>query len=331
MSGLTYGPPVPGMALLIENQQGKKFLPVVKDGVSLAWERKGTPGLLRFTLLKEGDLNFHEGDRVKMSWNGYDMFYGFVFEKKRTSEGPEIDVVAYDQLRYFKNKDTYIAESISASELLQRIAGDFNLNLGSIEDTGYQIPLVEEDNQSLFDIVNNALDETVLKTGNLFILYDDVGKITLKNASSMEIDLLIDDRSAQSFDYTSSIDKSTFTRIKMTYDNKETGKREVFKGENQQRINEWGVLQFYQKRNTPEGAPQAVNTLLKLYGDKTRSLTIKGAFGDPKVRPGVRLKVHLSLGDQVINQRLMVEKVTHTFEGVQHWMDLSLVGDGGFT
>ena len=53
---------------------------------------------------------------------------------------------AYDQLRYLKNKDTITEEGLKASDLLKRLAADFRLNLGSVEDTGYTLEtIVEED------------------------------------------------------------------------------------------------------------------------------------------------------------------------------------------
>lgn len=78
-------------------------------------ERKGTPGKLEFTVVKGPGLNFAEGDPVKLTVNGTAMFYGFVFKKMR-DKGGTIDVVAYDQLRYLKNKDTITEEGLKASD-----------------------------------------------------------------------------------------------------------------------------------------------------------------------------------------------------------------------
>ena len=43
------------------------------------------------------------------------MFYGFVFTKSRKANSVTIDVVAYDQLRYLKNKDTITEEGLKLS------------------------------------------------------------------------------------------------------------------------------------------------------------------------------------------------------------------------
>ena len=56
-------------------------------------------------------------------------------------------MTAYDQLRYLKNKDTITEEGLKASDLLKRIATDFRLNLGTVEDTGYTFETIVEENQ----------------------------------------------------------------------------------------------------------------------------------------------------------------------------------------
>jgi len=66
--------------LLIQNGS-TIYYPVVEEGVSLTWERKGTPGKLEFTVIKDGVLNFQEGNPVKLTVNGTTMFYCSIFTK----------------------------------------------------------------------------------------------------------------------------------------------------------------------------------------------------------------------------------------------------------
>ena len=271
----------------------------------MTWERKGTPGKLEFTVIKDGVLNFQEGNPVKLTVNGTTMFYGFVFTKSRKANSVTIDVVAYDQLRYLKNKDTITEEGLKASDLLKRLAADFRLNLGSVEDTGYTIETIVEEDSTLFDMIQNALDETLMNTGQLFCLYDDAGKLTLKNINSMKLNLLIDEE---------------------TYDNEQTGKRELYIAQDGKKMNQWGVLQYFEALQSATGAAAKANALLKLYDQKTRKLTVKNAFGDVRVRAGCAVVVALNLGDIITNNYLMVEKVTHNFKGDEHFMDLTLIG-----
>mgnify|MGYP007112105293 CR=1 FL=1 len=97
-------------------QHGNKvFQPVVEEGITWSTERKNTPGQLTFKVIKDDIINFTEGDAVRMKVNGTGVFYGFVFKKKRDKQGI-ITVTAYDQLRYLKNKDTYVYTNKTASE-----------------------------------------------------------------------------------------------------------------------------------------------------------------------------------------------------------------------
>ena len=75
-----------------------------------------------------------------------------------------LSITAYDQLRYFKNKETYVIEGQRTDEKLKEIIEDFQLNAGVIENTGYIIPSLIEDNKSLFDIIQDCLDRTLTNT-----------------------------------------------------------------------------------------------------------------------------------------------------------------------
>ncbi|MFR4979462.1 MAG: hydrolase, partial [Butyricicoccus sp.] len=230
------------------------YYPIVKDSVKLSWERKGVPGKLEFTVVKDSVLDFQEGNPVWFTYNGTTLFHGFVFTKKRKANSVTIDVIAYDQLRYLKNKDTIIEEGLKASDLLKRLADDFRLHLGTVEDTGYTLETIVEENQTLFDMMQNALDETLTNTGRLFCLYDDAGKLTLKNINSMKLDLLIDAQTGETFDYESSIDEQTYNKVKLVYNNEETGKRQAFIAQDGAKMNLWGVLQYFESVQSPIGA-----------------------------------------------------------------------------
>lgn len=310
--------------LMIQNQ-GTIYLPVVEDGVTWETERKGSPGRLSFSVVKMAGLNFQEGNPVSFRVNGIDVFYGFVFSKQRTKDGL-IHVTAYDQLRYLKNRDTIRAVGKKASELLQMLAADFRLQCGTVEDTGYIIESIVEDDQSLFDIILNAVDETLQATGNLFVLYDNFGKICLQNIKNLKRNFVIDQDVSEDLDYTSSIDKQTYNKIKLTYENEKTGKREVYIAQDGNHMNLWGVLQYHETLQNEIGAAEKANALLKLYNQKTRHLTVKNVLGDISIRAGTLLIVNLNLGDIIANTYMLVEKVKHTFLENQHQMDLTLIG-----
>ena len=41
-------------------------------------------------------------------------------------------------------------------------------------------------------MIQNALDETLTNTGRLYVLYDDVGKLCLRDINKMKLDLVVD-------------------------------------------------------------------------------------------------------------------------------------------
>lgn len=301
------------------------YIPIVEEGISWSTERQGSPGSLTFTVVKDSVINFTEGDPVRLKVDGVEVFYGFVFIKKRTKEDT-ISVTAYDQLRYFKNKDTYVYENLTAGAFIQMLADDFQLQTGTLEDTSYIIPSRVEENETLFDMVQNALDLTLTNKNEMFVMYDAFGKITLQNISSMIVPIVIDEETGENFSYTSSIDSETYNKIKLTYDNEDTGVREVYIAQDSSNMNSWGVLQYFDTLDEGENGSTKADALLSLYNKKTRSLSVTNAVGDTRVRAGCMVVVQLNLGDVVTNNLMLVESCKHTFSENEHWMNLSLRG-----
>lgn len=312
------------MYTLYIHHKHKLFEPVVQSGVQWDTSRKGSPGKLTFSLVKDAVIDFAEGDVVSFYDGETQVFYGFVFKKSRDKSGV-IDVVAYDQLRYLKNKDTYVYTNKTASEVVRMLAEDFSLKLGTVEDTRHKIDSRVEDNQTLFDIIQNALDLTLTSTRQLYVLYDNFGRLTLHNISSMKVKILLDEDTAQDFDYETSIE-DTYDQIKLVYENKDGGKREIYIAKDGSNINQWGVLQYFEKINSNQGARDKADSLLKLYNAKTRHLTMRGVIGDSRVRAGCMVAVALDLGDITTNSWLLVEKATHKYSDGVHTMDLTLSG-----
>lgn len=310
--------------LIIQNDSDI-YLPLVEDSIVWKTERKGVPGQLDFKVLDDGNLKIEEGNAVSFKVDGEKVFYGFIFTLKRDKE-KIINVTCYDQLRYFKNKDTYVYTNKTAGELIKMISEDFEMQCGEIEDTGFKIPSRIEENTTLFDMIQNALDLTLENKKEMYVLYDDFGKIALKNISSMVVEILIDFDTGENFDYSSSIDSETYNKIKLTYDNKDTGKRDVYISQDGNNINKWGVLQYFDTISEGENGKAKADALLSLYNQKARTLSVKNAFGDIRVRGGSMVVVQLDLGDTKINNLMIVEKCKHDFKNYEHFMDLTLRG-----
>jgi hypothetical protein len=310
--------------LLVDNGSSLQA-PLVVDGVTWTTERKGVPGKLTFTVIKDETSDFREGNAVRLTVNGEKLFYGFVFTKKRDKQ-QRVSVTAYDQLRYLMNEDEIDYKNKRASDVIKMIADDFRLRTGEIEETSHVIPFRREDKKPLFQIILNALDLELTNKKKLFVLYDDFGKLTLKSIGNMKVDLLIDEETGENFDYTSTIDDQTYDKVKLFYNNEETGKRDIYVVQDGDNINNWGVLQYFDELKDGENGEAKASALLDLYNAKTRKLKITKAFGDARVRAGSLVAVKLDLGDMSVKNYMLVEKCVHTFNESERFMDLTLRG-----
>ena len=312
--------------LLTIQHNDKVFSPPIKDSVKIEWERTGSPGKLTFTTIKTDmvSMSFQEGDPVCFYYDGKPIFQGYVFTKKRDREH-HIEVTCYDQIRYLKNKYTYVFENKTATQIVKALCADFNLQTGSMDNTSYVIPAIVEENKAALDIILDVLEETLVNTGNMFVLYDDFGKLQLKDVSNMVSTTLIMEDTAENFDYKSSIDDETYNSVILYYkgDN-ETIK--IFTAQSQPSIQQWGTLRYFEEVKSPTNAQNKANALLKLYNKKTREFKITGAFGSTDVRGGTLIPVQLDLGETKVNNYMLVEKVTHKFDKDHYTMDLTLEG-----
>ena len=308
---------------------GNLFEPPIEEGVKIEWERTSSPGKLTFTTVKIGsgkdtDMSFNEGDAVCFYYDDKPIFMGYVFTKKRDREH-RIEVTCYDQIRYLKNKYSYVFEKKTATQIIKALCADFNLKTGSMDNTAYVIPAIAEENSAAIDIAMSVLEETLLNTGNMYVLYDNFGNLEIKNCANMVSTTLIMQDTAENFDYSSSIDDETYNSVVLYY-KEDNNKIQVYTASNASKISQWGTLRYFEETKNKTAAQNKANALLKLYCRKTRELKVTGAFGDVSVRGGTLIPVQLDLGDIITNNYLLVEKVTHNFDNDHYTMDLTLEG-----
>lgn len=319
-----------GVELTIQNNANQMQNPVLEGDVVWETQRSGAPASLKFTVVKDDTLSFHEGNPVSFRFNGQNVFYGYVFSKSR-SDSLLIDVTCYDQTRYFKNKDTISYENKTYAELVKMLAADYSLTVGTLADTKYKIPQRIEEG-TIFDIFGNASDLTIINTGRVYNLFDDFGKLTLKAYADMFLPIYIDESTAQDYSYTSSIDSDVYNRIKLAYDNGDTGEREVHVLNDTTSQAKWGVLQYYAKLDRALSTADLqvkAKVLLQYYNVIRRELTMKKVFGDVRARAGASVAVGMGLGDINIRNYMCIEKAKHTFSHGLHTMDLYLSGVRG--
>lgn len=313
--------------LIIQNKTtsiAKNYAPLTSS-VSHTTNRNGAAGKLTFTLLKGASVHFVEGDIVTFTVDSNKIFAGFVFSKSQNKLGI-MEVTAYDQLRYLKASESYAFQAASITDIIKRIANDFQLTVGELQDPGYLIPVLIKENKECFDIINAALELTIYNTGKIWVFFDDAGKLALKEAGTMMVPTVLGSKSLIiDFNYKSDIDKETYNKIKLVRPNEETGRTDVYIYQDSNTIGSWGVLQYYEQVDEEMNAAQISeqgNIMLDYYNRVLRTLTIE-SLGIVGLRAGMMVMVKIpGLSDISISKFLLIEKVTHTFTNELHTMSL---------
>lgn len=312
--------------LLIANKQTGKIWDAANCVQTASWttNRTGSPGTFKFTLNKAGDISYVEGDTVRFSVDGQLQFFGWVFTKEK-DRWDVVQTTCYDRLRYLKASASYAFYNMTAGQIIQQIAGDLQLTTGAIANTGYTIPSLIEQEQTCLDIIEGALQQTLLNTGNIYVLYDDGDGLALQQPANMISPVIIGDKSLLTeYTYKTDIDSQTYNSVKLSRPNEDTGRADIFIAQDSTNIGKWGLLQLYQTvdgaMNDAQVQAQA-QASLEYYNRRMRTLKVT-SLGVNGLRAGqmVMMKVQ-GLGDINLDQYVLLEKVTHTWENDTHTMD----------
>ena len=278
--------------------------------IELSTQRFDAPASLSFTLLEESGIAIPEGSSVEFTADGTKMFKGYVFTAERNRDG-EVSYTARDQIRYLKASASYLFQNMSLPQIIQRIAADFGLAVGDVEDPGYVFPYLDKENETCMDIIFDALSQTIVQTGKIYNFYDDCGKLSLREAKNMYIQTMIGDKN----------------RIKLVRKNKESGRTDAYVHEDTDTIKSWGLLQYYDEvdENLNEAQiDEMCKQYLQYYNRVLQTITID-AMGIPGLRAGMIIPVKIGAIRELSMVRLMLtEKVTHTFDGGGHTMSIEV-------
>ena len=299
--------------------------------IEAKWETtlENQPGKLTFTYLDDNKVTINEGSPISFKVDGKGVFFGYIFKRGKKKD-EKVPITAYDQMRYLKNKDTYVTSNLSASQIFTKICNDFSLKNSVKNATSYTVSPRVHDNKSLFEIIQFGIDETLIKTGNWFMIKDNFGTLEFISINNLKTDLFIGDESLLiNYDYESSIDEDSFNQVKLIKENKETKKREIYLVKDSSTIKQWGLLQYFEKMDENANEAQIkerAEMILKLKNRVTKKLKLD-CLGDLKIAAGSGIVMGIS--DLVkegiaVNQYFMVTTCTHTFKNDLHTMQLEV-------
>ena len=294
----------------------------------IKWETSliNQPGKLTFSYLEDEKISINEGSSLSFKVDGKGVFFGYIFKRGKKKD-EKIPVTAYDQMRYLKNKDTYVLSNLTASQIFTTLCNDFRLSSEVIDSSSYIVSPRVHDNKTLFEIIQHAIDETLINTGNWYMIKDNFGKLEFVSINSLKTDVFIGDKSLLiDFDYESSIDDDTYNQVKLI---KETNKREIYIVKDSGTIKQWGLLQYFEKMDekaNPAQIKARADMILKLKNRATKKLKLE-CLGDLKVSAGSGVVLGISDLEKEgipINQYFMVVGCTHTFKNDLHTMQLEV-------
>lgn len=316
---------------IYDNRNGVTFdVSQVVSDLTITTYLEDNPGKLEFTILATNPLTFAEGATVSVVLDGYNMFKGYVFKRSRTEDTNKVKVTCYDQLRYLKNKDSRVFENVTSNQIFEQLCKDFVLKYKTVDRSSHVCAPRSEDATSLYDMIKNALNDTLVNTGEWYFIRDNFGTLEHLNITSCVRPEVLGDKSfVTGFDYETSIDDAVYNQIKLYRDNQETGKRDVFIVNDTinggEKIRQWGILQLYEKVDEKYNAAQIESralSMLKYYCDTRRSLTLH-CIGVKEFFAGCVFKCQIAdLGDTTLNSYLMVTECTHKLSNEKHTMDI---------
>ena len=315
--------------LIVQDSQTGERKDISELVQEVAWTTtlEGTAGQLSFTLIPS-NYNFPSGSVVWFSApNKADIFRGYIFTTSLTKTRT-LNVLAYDQLRYLKNVDTYVFKNMAAHQIFEKICKDLQLNYEIAAQVDYICAPATRDNRALSEMIQLALDETFAKTGEYLFMRDDFGTLVLDNLMNYKRRYLLDkDILNLDFSYSRSIDENVANRIKLVRSEKQGSQTQVSFKQDTANVARWGVLQHYEVISAEGSQADLDDRAQKLLDLKNKpverlSFTTEGKLD---VFAGCGLYVNLDeIAQNKVNKFCIITSAKHTFKNQEHTMNIEV-------
>lgn len=315
-----------------ENERLYDVSKVVFD-ISVSTSIHDSAGKCTFSILRTGNFNFKEGATFALVVDGHKIFKGYVFDRQQSQDKKMIKVTCYDALRYLKNKESKVFNGLTSAQITAVACNDLVLPFNNVSSALFFTAPVSHDAKTYFEMIKQALDETLISTKKYYIIRDNFGVIEHVNVLDLRAPFFISDsQNITNFTLKTSIDSDTYNEIKLYRDNDETGKREIFivndtavnGGVN---IERWGILRYYESVDDSLNTAQVEELafkMLALYNNTKRSLKLSGVIGFLPMSAGYVFPARIEgTLDDDINNWLLCTDCTHKFSGDVHTMDIT--------
>jgi hypothetical protein len=291
----------------------------------------GQAGRLTFNLEEDPNEIFKltAGSIVSLSIDGEGIFYGYIFTMGTDATGV-YKITAFDQMRYLRNEDAYVAHGVTASGAFSELCVSHGLKHEVVVPSLFVPEAHYFSKNTIFSIMEHMINRTNIAEPRTYFIRDNFGILEFTTLDRNKSDLIIGDSSMlTSYQYEISIDKNTFNTIKVMRDNEETGRRDVWIEFDSNRQRHWGRLQKVEhaapEMNESEIRSRAAS-LLRYHNhpSKTLKMTAVGV-------PGLSIKnLVAGCGFRQIIKKIGVHSdvwitgATHTIQDDFHTMSLDV-------
>lgn len=217
----------------------------IVENLTISTTITASAGKCEMSIIGDG-ASFHFGSCLNVYDGDVEIFRGYLFSVSMQDVN-RFSAVFYDQTRYLRNVDCVVYKKITASDLFRMICEENELETGAIDESEYILPATVSEGKSLWDTLQEAIDMEAAYKKRLFVIRDNAGKLEFRDIENLRTDFIVDDEGiTMGFDVTRGIDKNSFNRVKVGFEDENTNSRRWAIKENSDYLGEWGRLQYYQ-------------------------------------------------------------------------------------
>lgn len=265
-------------------------------------------------------IDVENGQQCIFTVNGEELFRGYVFEQSQ-SHKKTITITAYDNCIYLaNNKDTFVYENKTATEIFKDICTRFNIPTGEIANCTYKIPELTKPKTTAYDVICDALSLDYDATGIRHYISSEGGKLSLLTRRENILQWVLETgQNIVTYTYSKSISELR-TRVKMV-SNEGTVIAEKSLPELEQKF---GIFQEIEQPDESLSDAQINDLIASILDEKStpsRLLNVE-AIGNAEVISG--LGVFIIIPHLGLSRTFYVDDDTHTWKDNKHTMSLKL-------
>ena len=266
------------------------------------------------------EIDVEQGHQCIFNYNGQELFRGIIMTQTQSNR-KTLSFTAYDNGIYLaNNKDTFVYENKTASDVFRDCCTRFGLPMGEVADCTYKIPELTKSKTTAFDAIADALSLDFDATGIRHYVASEKGKLKLLTRRENILQWVIEvGENLSTHTYTRSIENIK-TRVKMV--SKEgTTLAEKSNAALEKKI---GVFQEIEKPDESLTTAQINDLIASMLDEKStpeRTLDVE-AMGIAEVISGIG--VYIIIQELGLARTFYVDSDTHTFKDNMHTMTLKL-------